>query len=115
MGRRRRRSWSDAEKRRIVVQSYAPGASVSAVARRHEVSASLLCTWRGDPRYKPSADAGQVPLFLPVEVLPGPPHAEAGEASPGRIEIELSTGHRVSVSGSFDAEVLCRVVGALSG
>ena len=42
--------WSDDEKRRIVAQSYAPGVSVSVVARRYDVNANLIFTWRRDPR-----------------------------------------------------------------
>ena len=37
-----RRRWSDAEKRRIVVESYQPGVSVSLVARRNDVNANLV-------------------------------------------------------------------------
>ncbi len=73
MRRRVRRFWSDDEKRRIVAQSYAPGVSVSVVARRYDVNANLIFTWRHDPRYQPAADAGEAPSFLPVEVVPDPP------------------------------------------
>ena len=115
MGRRVRRFWSDDEKRRIVAQSYAPGVSVSVVARRYDVNANLIFTWRRDPRYKPAADAGAAPTFLPVEVVPDAPPPEAPGASDGRIEIALSNGHRVSAIGPFDADALCRVVRALGG
>ena len=40
-GLRRRRFWSSDEKRRIVAESTAPGASVSKVAQRHGVNANL--------------------------------------------------------------------------
>ena len=114
MGRRVRRFWSDDEKRRIVAQSYAPGVSVSVVARRYDVNANLIFTWRRDPRYRPAADAEDAPTFLPVEVVPDAP-PEPAVASDGRIEIALSNGHRVSATGSFDADALCRVVRALGG
>ena len=50
-----RRFWSDDEKRRVVVQSYASGVSVSVAARRsrYDVNVNLIFTWRRDPRYKP--------------------------------------------------------------
>ena len=115
MGRRVRRFWSDDEKRRIVAQSYAPGVSVSVVARRYDVNANLIFTWRRDPRYKPAADAVDAPSFLPVEVVPDPPPEPPAGSSDGRIEIALSNGHRVSAVGSFDADALCRVVRALGG
>ena len=45
-GGRRRRLWSEEEKRRIVAETLQPGASVSVVARRHDVNANMLFTWR---------------------------------------------------------------------
>ena len=39
----RRRRWSDEEKGRIVAESFAPGAVVSEVARRHEMSPASVC------------------------------------------------------------------------
>jgi transposase len=42
----RRRRWSSQEKLAIVEESELPGMSVSAVARKHGVSPSLLFTWR---------------------------------------------------------------------
>ena len=41
-----RRRWSEAEKRRIVAESYQPGVSVSVVARRNDVNANLVFNWR---------------------------------------------------------------------
>ena len=35
-----RRRWSEAEKRRVVAESYQPGVSVSLVARRNDVNAN---------------------------------------------------------------------------
>ena len=45
-GVRRRRNWSDEEKLRFVAQTYEPGLSVSEVARRNDLSAGLLFTWK---------------------------------------------------------------------
>ena len=115
MARRTRRFWSADEKRRIVAQPCAPGVSVSQVGRLYDVNANLIFTWRRDPRYKPGADGGDAASFLPVEVVPEPASPPAPAAPDGRIEIALSSGHRVSASGSFDVEALCRVVRALGG
>jgi transposase-like protein len=46
LGVRRRRSWSDAAKVRIVAESFASGAVVSHVARRYGISPQQLSTWR---------------------------------------------------------------------
>ena len=116
MARLRRRFWSEDEKRRIVAQSCAPGVSVSQVGRRYDVNANLIFKWRRDPRYRPAEDGAGAPSFLPVEVMLEPASASPPPAaSAGRIEIALSSGHRVSASGSFDVDALCRVVRALGG
>ena len=43
----RRRRWTGDEKAWMVEETYAPGVTVSAVARRNGVSPSLLFRWRG--------------------------------------------------------------------
>ena len=106
--RRVRRSWSDDEKRRIVAQTQVPGVSVSQVARRYDVNANLVFKWLRDPRYKPPEV--DVARFLPVEVLPD---SSAPHATDGKIEIVLSNGHRVSVSGAFDPDAVSRLVRGL--
>ncbi|MCA1394185.1 transposase [Bradyrhizobium sp. IC3123] len=45
-GERRRRSWSDAEKTRIVAESADPETGISEVARRNGVNRGLLSVWR---------------------------------------------------------------------
>ena len=45
-GRPKRRQWPDALKRRIVAETLAPGASVSIVARRHDVNTNQVFKWR---------------------------------------------------------------------
>jgi transposase len=45
-GRGSRRSWSLAEKQRIVEEAIRPGASVADVARRHGLNANLIFTWK---------------------------------------------------------------------
>jgi len=42
----RRRHWSDADKLRIVEESLVGDRQVSATARRHGISRSLLTAWR---------------------------------------------------------------------
>jgi transposase len=63
----RRRRWSVEAKGRIVAESYAPGAVVSEVARRHDMSPEHLFAWRKAARAGlltlPADDA---PMFVPV-------------------------------------------------
>ena len=111
--RRKRRHWDDDEKREIVAQTRVPGVSVSRVARRYDVNANLVFKWIRDPRFRPVEDDKS--LFLPVEVLPEP---VAPIVKPpvldGRIEIMLTNGHRLSISGAFDPEAVSRLVRGLS-
>ena len=63
----RRRRWSDEAKGRIVAESYAPGAVVSEVARRHDISPQHLFAWRKAARAGVlSLPADEAPLFVPV-------------------------------------------------
>ena len=52
----RRRRWPDALKRQLVAETLEPGASVSIVARRHDVNANQLFGWR--QRFAGSARPG---------------------------------------------------------
>lgn len=49
-GAGRRRRWSEEEKARIVVESFAPGAIVAEVARRNDARAQQVHGWRRDAR-----------------------------------------------------------------
>jgi len=86
-----RRTWSDEAKARVVMESYAPGAKVCDVARRHGMAPQHLSTWRGLAKkgklVLPMPDDGE-DLFAPIEVLPEA--ALPSEAPPacGMIEIE---------------------------
>jgi transposase len=63
----RRRRWSDETKGRIVAESYAPGAIVSEVARRHDISPQHLFAWRKAAMGGAlSLPADTAPLFVPV-------------------------------------------------
>jgi len=115
--KRRRRIWEDEEKRRIVAQTRVPGVSVSQVARRYDVNANMVFKWLRDPRFKPPED--DLPPFLPVEVLPDASLAAAmsdgdSVASDGRIEITLSNGLSLCVSGGFDPDAVSRLVRGLA-
>ena len=111
-GRRRtRRRWSHEEKRQIVSQTLVPGMSVSQVARRYDVNANLVFTWRRDPRLRPAVEPEPAPSFLPVEVVSSP--VPDPVATPTTIEVALCNRHRLSVTGSFDVEALCRLVQGL--
>ena len=103
-GKRKRRSYSTAFKRRVVAETLEPGASVSDVARRHGLNANRIFLWRGDPRFGPGRE---VAAFVPVEIKPDrlpPAHEPPDISGAGQIEIALASGHRLRVSGLFDID-----------
>ena len=110
-----RRRWTLAEKTAVV--SEIAGSSVSAVARKHGIAASLMFRWRrelgGDDK-KARRQAGTA--FVPV-ALPAPAVAPVAAAMPGGgvIEIELVGGCRVRVDASVDVNALKRVIAVLDG
>ncbi|WP_238293452.1 IS66-like element accessory protein TnpA [Methylobacterium longum] len=94
-GAGRRRTWSDEEKAAIVAESDGPGTSISAVARRHGLSASQLFTWRRLVRQAGGHD-GERPLqFVPAVMSVGPQEPTSAELSP---ELrERCGGHSIEV------------------
>lgn len=103
----RRKSWSAEAKALITAESFEPGARVSDVARRYDVSLGLLHHWRRKVRQHV---APAEPMFVPVRL-------GGDEAAPiahpgGRIEIELA-GARIWVTSSVDAATLRAVFAAL--
>lgn len=88
----RRRRWTDEAKGRIVAESYAPGAVVSEVARRHDISPEHLFVWRKAARAGLlSLPADEAPAFVPVVSVIGretPPASTAGDR--GGITIEIA-------------------------
>src|SRR5665647_1594290 len=112
-GERRRRSWTQDEKRRIVEESLQEGVSIAEVARRHELNANLLFTWRRQMGVEPSEQPGVMPI-LPVTVEPGLVAEEHCAAAAGQMEIVLSDGDRIIVWADVETGALTRVLKALS-
>jgi transposase len=131
---RKRRIWTDDEKRMICRQSRLPGVSVSQVARRYDVNANLVFTWLRDARFEPegtepSIEASAVEVdqtagsvttaFLPVELVEeadtsSSPDASAAPHPTGVMEIVLAGGHHLRIEGAYDPDALARFLRALS-
>lgn len=142
-GRAGRRKWTAEQKRRIVEETRAPGASVSVVARRYDINADLLFKWKRHEEtgglVVPPPEATE---FVPIGVVgrsgdggpallarkpgietptggnaparPDPRHRSSElEARPGVIGIDLPEGGRVRVDAFVDGRALARVLGAL--
>ncbi len=112
--RGKRRSYSQAFKRRVVAEALEPGASVASVARHHGLNANMVFAWRRDPRFGPGGGAAS---FLPVEVTSTAVTVAPEPISPvrdSRIEIALASGHRLTLSGAFDPDMVLLLARGLS-
>ena len=103
-------------RRRIVAESYQPGVSVSVVARRNDVNANLVFTWRRQFREQAGGAGGLVPVVVEPAGTPPPLADAAAGAVPatGRIEIALADGSRVIVDREVDGSALARVLAVLA-
>lgn len=118
-----RRNFSLADKRRIVAETELPGASLSAVARRHRVDTRLLFRWKQQMAPPPE------PVFLPVALSDGAemsampsPTPSAPVAAPiiverarHEIEVELTGGRRVRFGRDTDPEMVRAMIAVLEG
>jgi transposase len=114
-GRRRHRSWPEALKREIVAASYAPGSSVSIVARHYDVNANQVFSWRKLYQDDPRAPAvSSVPELIPVMVTAEPQVVATQPSTVAEmIEIDLAGKYRIRVSIDVDARALRRVLDVL--
>lgn len=95
-------------KRRIVDETLEPSASVSIVARRHDVNANQLFKWRRE--MAPGEPAAQGVAMLPVAIVPEPSESRPRARRSGTIEITFASGARVCVRGEVSPETLRQVV-----
>lgn len=96
-GARRHRDWSDEERLEILREAFAPGACVSHVARRYDVSRTLIYIWRRAALRR--AQEAFVPAVIddapkPAMAPPSPTEPEAA------IVLELVDGRRMRISAS---------------
>jgi transposase len=110
----RKNRWrTKAERRAIVEETLEPGASVSRVARRHDVNANQVFHWR---KLYHEGRLGTTSNFLPVRVA----DEQRGEAvngsgfiaQAGTMEIKLSRG-TLRIVGSVDVTALRTVIECL--
>jgi transposase len=131
-GKRVHKRRSTEEKRTIVEETLVPGASVSIVARRHDVNTNQLFTWRGQYR---RGELGGGAALVPVGVIgeggivsavldlakaesarPPEPYAEprpsvaAASKQPKMIEVELRSGTRIRIDADVRGSALQQVL-----
>jgi len=110
-----RRRWSSDDKARIVEETLAPGATVSEVARRHDIRPQQLFGWRRGMRI-PEPEPRMI--FVPA-LVEAPAKAQRARAKPvraGRGDIELEIdGVVVRVCRGAEARTVAAVIKALKG
>jgi transposase len=106
----RRREWPEALKRQMIAETLEPGASVSIVARRHDVNTNQLFKWRREllPKAVPAVFEGST--MVPVEIAAEQPRHRRRADRKGIIEIEFGSGARVSLRGEVVPAVLRQVI-----
>jgi transposase len=114
----RRRKWSDDDKARIVAETAEPGAVVTEVARRWQVSPQQVFDWRRQARKALEAAAAPAkPTFVPVVpeppvVAPEPAAATAPARPTPSIEVKLA-GAVLRVAPGTDVDLLAAVLRAI--
>jgi transposase len=110
-GAGRRRSWSAAEKARIVAESVSPGANVSAVARAHGLTPAQIFRWRRRNGTVKLVAARPALSFAPVvigDTAAAPPVA----APPEAIEIAFK-GVKLRIPGGTQPTTIMALLKAL--
>jgi transposase len=108
--RRKRRQWPEVLKHRIVAETLESGASVSMVARRHDVNANQLFKWRREMDTDQGPAASDRVTMLPVEIVPEPSEPRSRARRSGVIEIAFACGTRVSLRGEVWPEMLRQAI-----
>lgn len=122
---RRRRRFTDDEKRHFLELASQPGSSISDVAERYGLALSLLFRWRKEFGEDPARFAGFASVSVAGDdaaltpgidldldgLKPAPPPQE----QTGGMEIALNDGKRVRVEAGADPEAVRRLVSLLEG
>ena len=123
-GAGRRRTWSVDQKAAIVAESFAEGASVCEVARRHGLTPQQLFTWRRVARKESEARkaAAAPPLFVPAIMEASAPTPPPAKRKPRAVRSEIDSaptielevdGVMVRVGRDAQAKTITAVIRAL--
>jgi transposase len=97
-----------------VAATFAPGSSVSIVARQYDVNANQVFDWRR--RYRDDAvpsSGAPAPRMIPVTIAAEQNAVAVQPSMVEKIEIDVGGGYRVHVGSSFDGQALRRVLDVL--
>lgn len=116
LGAERRRRWGDEKKLDIVMSVGVDGATVTEVARRHDVTRQQIYTWRCELKGKglllPSASPVFLPVDMPVARSPSAMHKDADGLS-AKVELQLCCGRSLRFGRDIDTAILTRLIRAV--
>lgn len=113
-GPERRRRWRDEERFQILAEAFAPGACVADVARRRDVSTSLIYTWRRNLR-REQAEGASLPIVeatFAQAVLAKDEKADGCDRC-AVITVELGEGRLIRISAGAPAALVSATLKAL--
>jgi transposase-like protein len=114
-----RRRWSEDEKRALVAETFVEGQTVNAVARRHNISRSMLFGWRKQYHEAlkctapPTTTIGFTPVTITGPEPVTPPTSPVPPAEIPFIELEFGRNVRLRISGAVDRDLVAAVMKAL--
>jgi len=110
----RRRRWTDEEKIRIVEESHCDGVTLAEVARRHEISRSMLYDWRYRHKFGMLGCAAHFMRLVPKEDAPSSGDVPPMPPSQSSVmTIDLGERCRVTIPAGFDMEAAARLLNGL--
>jgi len=98
---RKYRRYSAAERQAIVAECEAPGASVAKIARSHDLNANQVFRWRKQLRGMAAVSEPKWLSVMTTEAMPSEPGGTGGQ-----LELILTSGHRVRITGEVAMPVL---------
>ncbi len=114
-----RRRWSEDEKRALVAETFVGGQTVNGVARRHNISRSMLFGWRKQycetlgSAAPASASIGFTAVAIAQSDASEPVMPPTTPAIVPLIELEFGRGVRLRISGAIDPDLAVAVMKAV--
>ncbi|MBD9453532.1 transposase [Rhizobium sp. RHZ02] len=109
LGQERRRWWRDDDKLAIGMSVGQAGATITAVAHRHDITRQQIYTWRSELKKKGLLSTSSNALFIPVDMNAAQTDVPEGC---GMIELRLSCGRTLRFGSSVDMAVLTQLIRA---
>jgi len=115
LGKARRR-WSAEDKRMIVAETFAPGAVILDVCRRHQISSGQVHTWRKQLRVALGFPLVSEPRvqFMPLATIGAPSPSPTPIAVAPMIEVGVGGAAHVWITGAAPADLVAIVLKTLA-